>query len=189
MKDSFSSSIAVAVGLRHHPCVGHNRDLGELVGGQERANRGQHRMDLCFVALERLDHQRETGRVGQQADGDLWFETPLFGEPWLAEPIALVGLEAGSGLAGLAEAGHDAPDGRAIVTGLELSSATQAASGCHEPAGASSLPASGSAVTEDYPGTAPWRFTGGTIHRVVIDVSGEPYLNLEREAQAMLSRE
>jgi arylsulfatase len=48
---------------------------------------------------------------------------------------------------------------------------------------------SGSAVTEDYPGTAPWRFTGGTIHRVVIDVSGEPYLNLEREAQAMLSRE
>jgi arylsulfatase len=48
---------------------------------------------------------------------------------------------------------------------------------------------SGEAVTDDYPGSAPWRFTGGTIHRVVIDVSGEPYLNLEREAQAMLSRE
>jgi arylsulfatase len=48
---------------------------------------------------------------------------------------------------------------------------------------------SGAGVTADYPGTLPWRFTGGTIHRVAVDVSGEPYLDLEREAQAMLSRE
>ena len=48
---------------------------------------------------------------------------------------------------------------------------------------------SGSGVTIDYPGTLPWRFTGGTIHRVAVDVSGEPYLDLEREAQAMLMRE
>ena len=48
---------------------------------------------------------------------------------------------------------------------------------------------SGAGVTEDYPGTSPWRFTGGTIHRVAVDVSGEPYLDLEREAQAMLARE
>ena len=34
-----------------------------------------------------------------------------------------------------------------------------------------------------------WRFTGGTIHRVAVDVSGEPYIDLEREAQAMLMRE
>ncbi|TFD32704.1 arylsulfatase [Cryobacterium cryoconiti] len=48
---------------------------------------------------------------------------------------------------------------------------------------------SGEAVTGDYPGTSPWAFTGGTIHRVAVDVSGEPYLDLEREAQAMLMRE
>ncbi|HVX20542.1 MAG TPA: arylsulfatase [Acidimicrobiales bacterium] len=48
---------------------------------------------------------------------------------------------------------------------------------------------SGQAVTDDYPGAAPHKFTGGTIHRVAIDVSGEPYLDLEREAHAMLVRE
>jgi arylsulfatase len=44
-------------------------------------------------------------------------------------------------------------------------------------------------VTQDYPGAAPWAFTGGTIKRVAVDVSGEPYVNLEREAVAMMSRE
>ncbi len=48
---------------------------------------------------------------------------------------------------------------------------------------------SGAPVTDDYPGTSPHRFTGGTIKRVAVDVSGEPYIDLEREAQAMLSRE
>lgn len=48
---------------------------------------------------------------------------------------------------------------------------------------------SGAAVTEDYPGQRPYRFTGGTIKRVVIDVSGEPYVDLAREAEAMLMRE
>ncbi len=48
---------------------------------------------------------------------------------------------------------------------------------------------SGEAVTDDYPGEAPYRFTGGTIKRVAVDVSGEPYLDLERQAVAMLSRE
>jgi arylsulfatase len=47
----------------------------------------------------------------------------------------------------------------------------------------------GAGVTEDYPGTQPWNFTGGTIRRVAVDVSGEPYVDLEREAQAMLMRE
>ncbi|CAM5511553.1 putative protein OS=Leifsonia shinshuensis OX=150026 GN=HNR13_003291 PE=4 SV=1 [Leifsonia shinshuensis] len=32
-------------------------------------------------------------------------------------------------------------------------------------------------------------FTGGTLHRVVVDVSGEPYVDLERQAAAMLARE
>jgi arylsulfatase len=48
---------------------------------------------------------------------------------------------------------------------------------------------SGAPVTSDYPGTDPWTFTGGTLRRVAVDVSGEPFLNLEREAQAMLMRE
>jgi arylsulfatase len=48
---------------------------------------------------------------------------------------------------------------------------------------------SGEAVTSDYPGKHPHAFTGGTIKRVAVDVSGDPYLNLEREAQAMLARE
>ena len=48
---------------------------------------------------------------------------------------------------------------------------------------------SGEAVTDDYPGTSPHRFTGGTIRRVAVDVSGEPYLDLERQAAAMLARE
>jgi arylsulfatase len=48
---------------------------------------------------------------------------------------------------------------------------------------------SGAAVTDDYPGTRPYRFTGGTVKRVVVDVSGEPYLDLERQAVAMLARE
>ncbi len=48
---------------------------------------------------------------------------------------------------------------------------------------------SGAPVTSDYPGSDPWEFTGGTIQRVRVDVSGEPFIDLEREAQAMLMRE
>ncbi len=48
---------------------------------------------------------------------------------------------------------------------------------------------SGEAITDDYPGTSPHRFTGGTIKRVGVDVSGDPYVDLEREAAAMMMRE
>jgi arylsulfatase A-like enzyme len=48
---------------------------------------------------------------------------------------------------------------------------------------------SGAPVTDDYPGVSPYRFTGGVIKQVRVNVSGKPYLNLEREAQAMLMRE
>jgi len=48
---------------------------------------------------------------------------------------------------------------------------------------------SGAAVTDDYPGKRPYRFTGGTIKRLAVDVSGEPYIDLQREAEAMLARE
>ena len=29
-------------------------------------------------------------------------------------------------------------------------------------------------ITDDYPGESPWAFSGGTIKRVAVDVSGEP---------------
>jgi hypothetical protein len=48
---------------------------------------------------------------------------------------------------------------------------------------------SGEPVTDDYPGEHPHTFTGGTIKRVAVDVSGAPYIDLEREAHAMLARE
>jgi hypothetical protein len=44
-------------------------------------------------------------------------------------------------------------------------------------------------VTDDYPGVHPFEFTGGTIDRVAVDVSGDPYVDLEREAEAMMARE
>ncbi len=47
----------------------------------------------------------------------------------------------------------------------------------------------GEAVTDDYPGAQPWPFVGGEIDRVIIDVSGEPFVDLAREAEAMFARE
>jgi arylsulfatase A-like enzyme len=47
----------------------------------------------------------------------------------------------------------------------------------------------GEPITDDLPGDAPHRFTGGTIELVGIDVSGEPFIDLEREAALMLMRE
>jgi len=44
-------------------------------------------------------------------------------------------------------------------------------------------------VTDHYPGSHPHEFTGGTINGVAFDVCGEPYVDLEREAAAMLARE
>ena len=44
-------------------------------------------------------------------------------------------------------------------------------------------------VTDDYPGDAPWPFVGGTIKRVVIDVSGEPFADLAQEARAAFAHQ
>ena len=44
-------------------------------------------------------------------------------------------------------------------------------------------------VTDDYPGTSPYAFSGGTIKEAVVDVSGEPFVDLEKEAIAMMARE
>ncbi len=47
----------------------------------------------------------------------------------------------------------------------------------------------GEAVTEDYETELPHAFSGGTIKRAVVDVSGESYIDMEREARAMMARE
>jgi arylsulfatase len=44
----------------------------------------------------------------------------------------------------------------------------------------------GEAVTDDYPGEPPYTFTGGTIRQVTVNVSGEPYIDLERHAEMLL---
>jgi hypothetical protein len=47
----------------------------------------------------------------------------------------------------------------------------------------------GEAVTDDYPGTSPYAFTGGTIKEAIVDISGEHFVDLEMEALAMMKRE
>jgi arylsulfatase len=47
----------------------------------------------------------------------------------------------------------------------------------------------GEPVTDDYPGTRPYALAGGTIRHAIVDVSGEPFLDLEVEAAAMMARE
>jgi hypothetical protein len=44
-------------------------------------------------------------------------------------------------------------------------------------------------VTDDYPGQAPWRFSGGTIARATVDVSGQPFVDLAAEARMALLRD
>ena len=44
-------------------------------------------------------------------------------------------------------------------------------------------------VTDDYPGSAPWAFVGGTIHEAVVDVAGDPWVDLEKEAVAAFARD
>ena len=44
-------------------------------------------------------------------------------------------------------------------------------------------------VTDDYAGQMPWPFTGGTIERAVVDVSGEPFIDLAQEAAMAFARD
>ena len=44
-------------------------------------------------------------------------------------------------------------------------------------------------MTKDYPGERPYAFTGGTIKQVLVDVSGEPFVNIEHEAAMALRRD
>ncbi len=47
----------------------------------------------------------------------------------------------------------------------------------------------GEPVTEDYAGSGAFPFTGGTIRQVIVDVSGEQYVDLEKEAVAIFARD
>jgi arylsulfatase len=44
-------------------------------------------------------------------------------------------------------------------------------------------------VTDDYPGDSPWAFVGGTIKKAIIDVSGEPFVDLAAEAKMAFARD
>ena len=44
-------------------------------------------------------------------------------------------------------------------------------------------------MTDDYPGTSPWAFVGGTIHEATIDVAGEPWVDLEKELAGAFARD
>jgi hypothetical protein len=48
---------------------------------------------------------------------------------------------------------------------------------------------SGAEPVGDYAGDAPWAFVGGTIKRVFIDVSGEPFVDLATEAKVAFARQ
>ncbi len=47
----------------------------------------------------------------------------------------------------------------------------------------------GEAVTDDYPGTSPWAFIGGTIHRATVSVAGQPWVDLESELAGAFARD
>jgi len=47
----------------------------------------------------------------------------------------------------------------------------------------------GEPVTDDYPGTQPWAFTGGTIAEATVDVAGEPWADLEADLAGAFARD
>jgi arylsulfatase len=44
-------------------------------------------------------------------------------------------------------------------------------------------------VSDDYPDVRPWAFAGGTIKRLIIDVSGDAFVDLAQEAAAAFARQ
>jgi hypothetical protein len=47
----------------------------------------------------------------------------------------------------------------------------------------------GEPVTDDYPGPSPHQFTGGTLKLVAVNVSGEPFTDLEHHAAMLLKHQ
>ena len=99
-----------AVGLRHHPGVGDHRHPGQAVCGLEGFDHRHQRLGLGGVAVEGVDLQREPAHIGQQPDGDLRLQPAFLGEPGLAEPVTLVGLEVQGGDVVEHQGGRAEPD-------------------------------------------------------------------------------
>ena len=93
MNLSPASSIAARLASESIPASATTVTSGKPVRGGERLDHRQDRLGLGGVALERVDHQREPAHIGQQPDGDLRLQAAFLGEPGLAEPVTLVGLE------------------------------------------------------------------------------------------------
>jgi hypothetical protein len=74
------------VGLRDHPRISDDGDIGQAVGGLGGVDDRQHGRGLGLVALERLDSQRKPGSISQQPEGDLRLETPLLENPGSRNP-------------------------------------------------------------------------------------------------------
>ena len=73
------------IGLTQHARIGDHRHPGDPVRGHEPLHQRDHRLGLGPGSLERIDHQRHPGGVGEQPHGDLRIEAPFLGEPRLAE--------------------------------------------------------------------------------------------------------
>ena len=41
----------------------------------------------------------------------------------------------------------------------------------------------------DYPASGQWAFAGGTINEVIVDVSGDPFIDIEKEAVGAFMRD
>ena len=44
-------------------------------------------------------------------------------------------------------------------------------------------------VTDDYPGSSPWAFVGGEIHKATVDVDGHPWVDLKAELEGAFARD
>jgi len=75
--------------------------------------------------------------------------------------------------------------GRVEFAGAQLSAGRGFRSPARSPVGSGARAERTVRVTPDY--RAPFRFTGGTIDKVVVDVSGERYIDHEAQVRAWLS--
>ena len=108
---------SLLVRLAHHARVRDDRHVGQVVRGHERLDDRQHGLGLGLVALEGADHEREPVAASEQADGDLRLQPPFLGEPALAEPVTLIGLEIQSGDVVEDQAGRAQPGMRGTRSG------------------------------------------------------------------------
>ena len=79
MNDNPAAWIAIWLASEIMPASATTVTSVELVDGFEGVDDRQHGGGLGPVAFERLNHEREPGRVGEQTDGDLRFQAAFFG--------------------------------------------------------------------------------------------------------------